>query len=151
MEWPQDITTESQQDQELEISQIQLEPALQKRNANTNVKQKMKVLTDLNKQYMIRQANGRLVPLNDLDCCLIAIQEKKIVLTYDKQKTIQITNKKDKKDKKPKKKNNAAKKSGKNKQDDSSKLIVLPFTDMKVNLYNFTVLNKLKETRLIIK
>ena len=29
--------------------------------------------------------------------------------------------------------------------------IILPFTDMKVNLYNYTVINKLKETRLLLR
>ena len=35
--------------------------------------EKMRVLVELKKQFMIRQASGRMVPLNDLDCCLIAI------------------------------------------------------------------------------
>ena len=41
-------------------------------------KKKMQVLIDLNDSFVIRQNTGRLVPLNDLDCCLISIQEKKI-------------------------------------------------------------------------
>ena len=37
------------------------------------VKNKMKTLIDLNKHFKIRQETGRLVPLNDMDCCLITI------------------------------------------------------------------------------
>ena len=32
---------------------------------------------------------------------------------------------------------------------EAKKLLTLPFVGLKVNLYNYTVLNKLKETRLI--
>ena len=38
----------------------------------------MQILIDLNSSYVIRQESGREVPLNDLDCCLITIQEKKV-------------------------------------------------------------------------
>ena len=55
------------------------------------------------------------MPLNDLDCCLITIQLKKI---RDKV--------------------------------DLKHQISLPFTDMKVNLYSFTVQNKIKEIRVIL-
>ena len=33
----------------------------------------------------------------------------------------------------------------------NKKYFILPFTDFKVNMYNYTCLNKLKETRLIKK
>ena len=76
----------------------------------------MQMLIDLNSSFVIRQDSGREVPLNDLDCCLITIQEKKIL---------------------------------KNKSE--KPFVILPFANMKVNLYNYTILNKLKETRLILK
>ena len=38
----------------------------------------MKLLIELNKAYVVVQESGKQVPLNDLDCCLITIQEYKI-------------------------------------------------------------------------
>ena len=59
------------------------------------------------------------MPLNDLDSCLISIEDKK----QKERKENQIKH--------------------------SKTVLSLPFSDMRVNMYNFTVLNKLKETRLI--
>ena len=34
---------------------------------------------------------------------------------------------------------------------DCAPVLTLPFTDFRVNMYNYTTLNRLKETRLILK
>lgn len=62
------------------------------------------------------QKSGRMVSMNDLDCCLVAIHEKKV-------------------------KNDS----------NCNKILHLPFSDITVNLYNFTIVNKKQEIRLIKK
>lgn len=83
------------------------------------------------------------MPLNDLDCCLISIHEKKIE-QYKKEKKITTTVDKLIHINKTKKV-----------QESSSKhprhLIVLPFSDMKVNLYNYSIKNKNQEIRMLKK
>lgn len=97
------------------------------------------MLIDLNKQYVIVQDSGREVPLNDLDCCLISIQENKIRRFKRKSLDNDPILDQDHNANMPMNENNGYHK------------VKLPFSDFKVNLYSSVVENRLNETRLLTK
>lgn len=98
------------------------------------------MLIDLNKQYVIVQDSGREVPLNDLDCCLISIQENKIRRVKRSKNLVN--------DPVFDKEHNEHKHMNEN---NGYHKVKLPFSDFKVNLYSSVVQNKLNETRLLTK
>jgi len=77
----------------------------------------MQMLNKLNLQYEIIQRSGLKVSMNDLDCCMIVIHERKI----------------------------------KNNPTETKKILNLPFTDINVNLFNYTITNKKDEIRFLEK
>ena len=88
-------------------------------------KQKIKMLEDLKEAFVIIQDSLRPVPLNDLDCCLIKIREMK--------------------------NQEGRRKEGEGQKGSKKNILVLPFSQFKINLYSYVAINRKDECKILMR